>query len=80
MNHPALAEDDGRIRVSVPETIQGDVMGQVNRLGGLITSVDCEPGARITFGATMPGERLVEFRNWLHRSSNGQGAVTEESS
>jgi translation elongation factor EF-G len=66
------------IRASVPETIEGDVMSALNRLGGVITTIEREGDSRTTIGSTIPKKHIGKFKDWLQTFSNGRGSFAED--
>ena len=73
-----MAEDVAHIRTSVPEALEAEVMLHLNRLGGMITSVECEAESRTAIGSTLPKTRVDDFRSWLQSYSDGRGMVSED--
>ena len=73
-----MAEEVAHIRTSVPETLEAEVMQHLNRLGGVITSVEREAESRTSIGSTVPKTRVADFRSWLQSYSDGRGSVSED--
>jgi hypothetical protein len=71
-------EETSRIRVTVPDAIQGDTLGSLNRLRGFIIHIECEMKSWTAIGAILPTENLQQFKTWLHEYSKGQGRILEE--
>jgi len=72
-----MADEVAHIRTSVPETLEMEVMQHLNRLGGVITSVECEAKSRTAIGSTLPKTRVAHFKSWLQSYSDGRGKVSE---
>jgi hypothetical protein len=72
-------EETLRIRVTVPDAMQGDTLGYLNRLRGAITQIECEMKAWTAIVAILPIGNVQQFKTWLHAYSKGQGRVMEES-
>ncbi|MDB6124063.1 MAG: hypothetical protein JWQ71_3056 [Pedosphaera sp.] len=66
------------IRVSVPKVIELEVMGRLNLLNGMITSIAAENDSRTLIGSTIPAQHVESFKTWLHKFSNGQGSILPE--
>jgi translation elongation factor EF-G len=66
------------IRASVPEAIESDVMQELNRLDGKITSIEREQHSRTAIRATVPKKSVADFRAWLKSYSSGQGFLSED--
>lgn len=75
--NPGGDEPELTIRGSVPEEDLGDVLGQINRLGGQITWLTSEPQIRSGFGATIPASKITELQAWITVFTKGRGSVSE---
>ena len=73
-----MPQDVTHIRASVPEAIEAEVIQQIVRLGGVITSIEREADSRTVVGGTVPKKSVADFRSWLQSSSSGQGLVSED--
>jgi translation elongation factor EF-G len=73
-----MSLDTTHIRASVPELIEGQVMVELNRLGGRITSVERQSDSRTAIGSTVPKKHIDTFKTWLHKFSSGQGSFAED--
>ena len=67
-----------KIRVSVPEMIEGQVLARLNLLGGQITFIEIEGDFRSAITSTIPKKYIGEFKTWLDTFSSGQGTFTED--
>jgi translation elongation factor EF-G len=65
------------IQVIIPKRLEGDVMQEINRLGGAITKIQEEPDHSTGIEASIPREGMVAFQTWLKDFSNGQGRSSE---
>jgi translation elongation factor EF-G len=70
--------DDKHIRASVPESLEGEVMQQLVRLGGTITNIESEAELRTAISSTLPKTRVADFRSWLQSFTDGRGLVSED--
>jgi translation elongation factor EF-G len=73
-----MSQEITHIRASVPKAIEGDVMGTLNRLGGVITTIERESDSRTAIGSTIPTKHIDEFKTWLQKFSSGQGSFAED--
>jgi translation elongation factor EF-G len=69
--------DITQIRLSVPESIEAEVMLQLNRLGGEITSIECEADSRTAIAGTVPQKCVADFWAWLQAYSDGRGMLSD---
>ena len=69
---------EANIRISVAEAIQVEVLGAINRAGGLITNIRKESEHSTGIDATVPRQNLASFEIWLRGFSNGQGRISED--
>jgi len=60
------------IRVSVPELIEGQVLAELNRLGGQITLITKEGDSRTAIGSTLPKMNMDAFKTRLHKGVSPQ--------
>jgi translation elongation factor EF-G len=67
-----------KIRASVPQLIEGEVMQRLNLLGGQITLIEREGDSRTAIGSTVPKKHMAEVKIWLHTFSNGEGMFEED--
>jgi len=65
-----------RIRVTVVESIYGDVIAELHSRGCLIESLEDE-GANKVVGAGVQGMDVESFKSWLDAWSHGEGSVVE---
>jgi hypothetical protein len=73
-----MAEDFAHIHASVPKIIEGEVMLEINRLAGMITSIERQPDSRTGISATLPKKHLTDFKSWLENYSGSRGSVSED--
>jgi hypothetical protein len=71
-------QETAPIRASVPQQIEAEVMLELNRLGGIITSVEQERDSRTAIVATVPKKHVGDFTVWLHRVSGGHASLSED--
>jgi translation elongation factor EF-G len=72
-----MPQDPSRVRISIPDAIEAEVMLQLNRLGGMITSIEQETASRTAIDGTIPKKHIGDFKAWLDSFSSGQGSVTQ---
>src|SRR5271165_2292067 len=72
------SDGKSKIRATVPENIQGDVMSYLNLVSGVITNIDQEKRSRSIISGVLPTGYLPGFKQWLHEFSNGEGQIVEE--
>jgi hypothetical protein len=70
--------EGARIRVSVPQVIERDVLSNLIRLRGVIVNLEIERPSWTAIEALLRSEFVSEFKTWLHDFSKGQGRVSEE--
>jgi hypothetical protein len=73
-----MSLESTHIRASVPELIEGQVLVELNRLGGQITLITKEGDSRTAIGSTLPKMNIDAFKTWLHKFSSGQGSFAED--
>lgn len=66
------------IRVLIPDSLTGEVLGKLNRMGGFVTGVIAPKPDWTTIEETLPRAHLPEFKTWLQAYSQGQGEVFED--
>jgi translation elongation factor EF-G len=71
------AHDLIHIHVLVPDPMTGEVLGKLNRMGGLVTGVIAPKPNWTGIEETLPRAHLPEFKAWLQEYSQGQGEVSE---
>ncbi len=73
-----MHKEKANIRVIVPQAIEGEVMGALNRASGVVTLVRREAEHSTCIGAAIPRKSLPGFRAWVQQFSGGQGHVSED--
>jgi translation elongation factor EF-G len=73
-----MSPETTHIRASVPEAIEGEVMLELSRLGGLITSVERDGDSRTAIVSTVPKKHIDAFKTWLRAFSSEQGSFSED--
>ena len=71
-------QDLTHIRASVSEAIEAEVLLQLNRFGGMITSIQREAHSHTAIARTVPKKCVADFRAWLQSYSSGRGLVSED--
>jgi hypothetical protein len=70
--------ESSKIRVTVPEAIQVEVMSYLNLLSGVITNIEQGEASWSIIGATLPTGYLQRFKAWLGDFSGGQARIAED--
>ena len=72
-----MANHIAQIHVSIPNSLAGEVLGELNRLGGTVTSIQQEAESRTRIDESMPAANVATFKAWLMHFSGGQGHVSD---
>jgi hypothetical protein len=72
------SEGKSKIRATVPETIESEVMSYLVLLSGVITGIEGEQRSRTIISGVLPTGNLPRFKQWLHEFSKGEGQLIEE--
>ena len=65
------------VKISVPEAMMGDIMGDLNTRRGRVQGVDSEGGKSIV-NAQVPLAEMLRYGNDLRSMSGGRGIYTME--
>jgi elongation factor G len=72
---PVLLEPIMDVRISVPETLMGDIMGDLNTRRGRVQGMDSEAGRSIV-NAQVPLAEMMRYGNDLRSMTGGRGIYT----
>ena len=73
-----MPEETSKLHVSVSKAIEGEVLGALNRAGGVITGLRRLGELSTGIDVTLPRNNVQGFATWLKAFSNGQGQVSED--
>jgi elongation factor G len=74
---PVLQEPIMNVRISVPETMMGDIMGDLNTRRGRVQGMDSEANKSIV-NAQVPLAEMLRYGNDLRSMTGGRGIYTME--
>ena len=74
---PVLQEPIMDVRIIVPETMMGDIMGDLNTRRGRVQGMDSE-GSKSIVSAQVPLAEMIRYGNDLRSMSGGRGIYTME--
>jgi elongation factor G len=74
---PVLLEPIMNVRISVPETMMGDIMGDLNPRRGRVQGIDSEANKSIV-NAQVPLSEMLRYGNDLRSMTGGRGIYTME--
>ena len=72
---PVLQEPIMNVRISVPEAMMGDIMGDLNTRRGRVQGVDSE-GSKSIVNAQVPLAEMLRYGNDLRSMTGGRGIYT----
>ncbi len=72
---PVLQEPIMDVRITVPETMMGDIMGDLNTRRGRVQGIDSE-GNKSIVNAQVPLAEMIRYGNDLRSMSGGRGIYT----
>ncbi len=75
MANPVLLEPIMNVRVVVPESMMGDIMGDFNTRRGRVQGMDTE-GSKSTVNAQVPMAEMMRYGNDLRSMTGGRGVYT----
>ena len=73
------SDGKSKIRATVPEAIQVDVISYLNLLSGVLTNIERGQRSWSIVSAILPTGYLPRFKQWLREYSKGQAQIVEES-
>lgn len=78
--NPVLLEPIGALKVCVPESLVGDVMGDLNKRRGRVLGMDAAPGKKgyTIVEAEVPKSEMVDYVITLRAMSQGRGSFEFE--
>ena len=74
---PVLQEPIMDVRIIVPETMMGDIMGDLNTRRGRVQGMDSE-GSKSVVSAQVPLAEMIRYGNELRSMTGGRGIYTME--
>ena len=72
-----MASHHAQIHVSIPDGLVGEVLQELNRLGGTVTMLQQEKESWTGIDESIPATSVAAFKAWLMEFSGGQGHVSE---
>jgi len=72
-----MASNLVQIHVSIPNGLVGEVLVELNRLGGTVTCIKQEMESRTGIDESIPVTNIAAFKAWLADFSGGHGRVSE---
>ena len=74
---PVLQEPIMNVRITVPESMMGDIMGDLNSRRGRVQGMDTESGKSVV-SATVPLAEMLRYGNDLRSMTGGRGIYSME--
>jgi elongation factor G len=74
---PVLQEPIMNVRITVPESMMGDIMGDLNSRRGRVQGMDTESGKSVV-SATVPLAEMLRYSNDLRSMTGGRGIYSME--
>ncbi|MCB9452505.1 MAG: elongation factor G [Anaerolineaceae bacterium] len=75
MANPVLQEPIMNVKIVVPESMMGDIMGDLNSRRGRVQGMDTE-GSKSTVNAQVPMAEMLRYGNDLRSMTGGRGVYT----
>lgn len=73
---PTLLEPIGSLKVTVPETHTGDIMGEVTKRRGRVIGMDSTPNGMQVIEAEVPMAEMGDFNTFIKQVTQGRGSFT----
>lgn len=73
---PTLLEPIGSLKVTVPETHTGDIMGEVTKRRGRVIGMDSTPSGMQVIEAEVPMAEMGDFNTFIKQVTQGRGSFT----
>lgn len=73
---PTLLEPIGSLKVTVPETHTGDIMGEVIKRRGRVIGMDSTPNGMQVIEAEVPMAEMGDFNTFIKQVTQGRGSFT----
>ena len=73
---PTLLEPIGSLKVTVPETHTGDIMGEVTKRRGRVIGMDSIPNGMQVIEAEVPIAEMGDFNTFIKQVTQGRGSFT----
>lgn len=73
---PTLLEPIGSLKVKVPETHTGDIMGEVTKRRGRVIGMDSIPNGMQVIEAEVPMAEMGDFNTFIKQVTQGRGSFT----
>lgn len=73
---PTLLEPFGSLKVTVPETHTGDIMGEVTKRRGRVIGMDSTPNGMQVIEAEVPMAEMGDFNTFIKQVTQGRGSFT----
>lgn len=73
---PTLLEPIGSLKVTVPETHTGDIMGEVKKRRGRVIGMDSTPNGMQVIEAEVPMAEMGDFNTFIKQVTQGRGSFT----
>lgn len=74
--NPTLLEPIGSLKVTVPETHTGDIMGEVTKRRGRVIGMDSTPNGMQVIEAEVPMAEMGDFNTFIKQVTQGRGSFT----
>jgi elongation factor G len=74
---PVLQEPIMNVKITVPESMMGDVMGDLNTRRGRVQGMDSDAGKSVV-NAQVPLAEMLRYGNDLRSMTGGRGIYTME--
>ncbi|MEG1027829.1 MAG: elongation factor G, partial [Oscillospiraceae bacterium] len=75
---PMLLEPIGRLAVTVPDAVTGDMMGELNKRRGRVLGMNPEEEGTTTIDAEVPMSEMHDFATLVRQQTQGSGSFTFE--
>lgn len=73
---PTLLEPIGSLKVTVPETHTGDIMGEVTKRRGRVIGMDSTPNGMQVIESEVPMAEMGDFNTFIKQVTQGRGSFT----
>ena len=73
---PVLLEPIGTLKVAVPDSNMGDVMGEVNKRRGRVIGIEAASNGVQVIDAEVPMAEMGDFNTFLRQVTRGRGSYT----
>lgn len=71
---PTLLEPIGSLKVTIPETHTGDIMGEVTKRRGRVIGMDSTPNGMQVIEAEVPMAEMGDFNTFIKQVTQGRGS------